>query len=124
MIEFLLIGILLASLFIYSKINKNNQDIAINKGIPTIGTVTESAPPAFFGGAHTNFTFYTKSNQRVFISGFKRPNDKINEGDKFLVLYLREKPKTAVMLFDYPIRDSVEFKKYVNEFEQKRKHNK
>jgi 23S rRNA A2030 N6-methylase RlmJ len=86
--------------------------------------VTESSPPALYGGAHTNFSFYTQSNQQIFISGFKRPNDKVNEGDRFLVLYLPEKPKTAVMLFDYPIKDSVEYKRYVNELERIRMQNK
>ena len=40
---------------------------------------------------------------------------------EFLVLYLPEKPKNAIMLFDYPIKDSTDFERYVKEFEEKRK---
>jgi len=42
---------------------------------------------------------------------------------EFLVLYLPEKPKNAIMLFDYPIKDSADFKRYVREFKLKRKQN-
>jgi len=123
-IRFILVGILLATLLMYRKRNMDNNEIVKNRGVPALGTVTESSPPAFYGGAHTNFKFYTKSNQRIFIFGFKRPHNKIKKGDRFLVLYLPEKPKTAIMLFDYPIKDSADFKRYVKKFEQMRKEKK
>lgn len=109
--------LLIVSILIYRLRTKNNEDILLTKGIPSIGTVTESSPPAHFGGAHTNFEFNTKEDQRIYISGFKRPNNKIKEGNKYMVLYLPEKPKTAIMLFDYPINDSSDFRKFVKEFE-------
>jgi len=41
--------------------------------------------------------------------------------DKFLVLYDKENPEKSIIRLDYPIKDSSDFKRYVQEFEQMRK---
>lgn len=46
---------------------------------------------------------------------------KTKTGDKFLVLYNKDKPKESIIRLDYPIKDSTDFKRYVKEFEQMRK---
>lgn len=43
------------------------------------------------------------------------------EGKQFLVLYDKEDPKNSIIRFDYPIKDSTDFRRYVDEFETYRK---
>ena len=45
---------------------------------------------------------------------------KIKEGDLYLVLYNDD---GSDMLFDYPIKDSADFEKYVKEFTERRENN-
>ena len=42
---------------------------------------------------------------------------------KFLVIYDTVNPKESIIRLDYPIKDSTDFRRYVKEFEQKRKQN-
>ncbi|MFI5221378.1 MAG: hypothetical protein ACHQK8_03555 [Bacteroidia bacterium] len=37
-------------------------------------------------------------------------------GDKYMVQYDQSNPNTARMLFDYPVKDSTDYIKYVNQF--------
>jgi 23S rRNA A2030 N6-methylase RlmJ len=46
---------------------------------------------------------------------------KVQRDERFLVAYLPNNQKKAIMLFDYPIKDSTDFKRYVKGFEQKQK---
>ena len=50
--------------------------------------------------------------------------DKSRKGEKFLVIYEKNNPKNAVLCLDKPIKDSLDFKKYVIEFEKLRKETK
>ena len=43
------------------------------------------------------------------------------KGDLFLVLYDKKAPKNAIIHFDYPIKDSTDFNRYVEEIERTRK---
>lgn len=47
--------------------------------------------------------------------------EKSKPGKKFLVIYDANNPKKSIIRLDYPITDSVDFKRYVKEFEQMRK---
>jgi len=46
---------------------------------------------------------------------------KTNAGDKFLVIYDTVNPKESIIRLDYPIKDSTDFRRYVEEFEQMRR---
>jgi len=48
---------------------------------------------------------------------------KSKPGMKFLVIYDTVNPKESIIRLDYPIKDSTDFRRYVKEFEQKRKQN-
>lgn len=49
------------------------------------------------------------------------PPEGIKEGEKYLVLYRKDNPTENRMFFNYSIKDSIDFEKYVTEFEQMRK---
>lgn len=46
---------------------------------------------------------------------------KADVGDRFLVLYDMDNPDKSIIRLDYPVKDSADFKRYVNEFEYIRK---
>lgn len=48
----------------------------------------------------------------------KVPDEGVSIGEKFLVLYLKDNPEESRMFFDYPVKDSIDFKRYVKEFEE------
>jgi len=48
------------------------------------------------------------------------PSVGINEGEKYLVLYDKDNPEENRMFFDYPIKDSTDFNRFVKEFEGKK----
>jgi hypothetical protein len=51
---------------------------------------------------------------------FYVPNDNgIKKGDMYIVVYNLKKPKEARMLFDFPIADSTDLKRYIQEFKTK-----
>jgi len=60
------------------------------------------------------------SLRRKFQTGAHRKK-KSKPGMKFLVIYDTENPKESIIRLDYPIKDSTDFRRYVKEFEQKRK---
>jgi hypothetical protein len=45
-------------------------------------------------------------------------------GSRFLVVYDAEDPQKSIIRLDYPIKDSADFKRYVQEFEEMRKQKK
>ena len=44
----------------------------------------------------------------------KIPDEGIHVGDKFLVTYLDKEPKKCLMLYDKPIKDSIDYKRYLS----------
>lgn len=49
--------------------------------------------------------------------------DLAKKDDAFLVLYKKTNPDISIIRLDYPIKDSIDFRKYIKEIEQKRKKN-
>lgn len=49
------------------------------------------------------------------------PDEGVEIGEKYLVLYKKGNPKENRMFFDYRIKDSTDFKRYIKEIEKKRK---
>jgi len=42
------------------------------------------------------------------------------EGDKFLVVFYIDTPQKSMMLFKYPVKDSLDYQRYLKEFKTKR----
>ena len=69
---------------------------------------------------------YRNGDTHCFLDSPKASNaftnkDLARKKDRFLVLYNKENPKESIIRLDYPVKDSADFKRYVKEFEQKRK---
>ncbi len=45
----------------------------------------------------------------------------VEKGDKYLLIVSKEDIEKNILMFNYLIKDSVDFKRYVEEFEQRRK---
>jgi hypothetical protein len=45
----------------------------------------------------------------------------INTGDKYMIALNKNDNEKFIVMFNYPIKDSTDFKRYVKEFEEKRK---
>ncbi len=77
-------------------------------------------------GKRSKVSFYFTINDQKITNTYEKshayvPNDGIKQGDKYLVAYKRDDPNKNLMLFDYPIKDSTDFKRYVKEIKQMRK---
>ena len=73
--------------------------------------------------------YYFSLNGDTFVNKYDAykadvPTKGVKEGGKYLVLYNKSNPAENRMFFDYPIKDSTDFKRYVKEFEDMRKRNK
>jgi hypothetical protein len=110
--------------------NKQNRDIFSNKSY-TIGIIQNYYPSQAYTWVPNStrlsirtptitFTYYINKiqySQNYGSETFHVPDDNgIKKGEKYIVVYNIKKPKEARMLFDYPILDSTNFKKYVQEF--------
>ena len=49
-------------------------------------------------------------------SEYHAPLNGVALGDKFIVIYKKDDPRKSIMVFDYPIKDSTDYKKYVIQF--------
>lgn len=111
--------------------NKKNKDIFSNKSY-AIGIIQQYDPGQSYVVWVPNsyqltirspkiiFTYYINEiqySQNYGSDTFYVPDQNgIKKGEKYIVVYNMKKPKEARMLFDFPILDSTDFKKYVQEF--------
>jgi hypothetical protein len=112
---------------IFKNSRKERKDFSL-KGELTIGVITLK------GRGHSKSVQYEyivkdKQLRRGDSHYYMDPNgsdifddkEKSKEGKKFLVIYDANNPKESIIRLDYPIKDSMDFKLYVKEFEQIRK---
>jgi hypothetical protein len=105
---------------------KREAEIIKEKGKLSIGTVLmfDGSKPTIKGlnqpGRFRSVQFeivvdgkkYFVNQSSYFFS--KIPSTGVEVGQKYLVKYLESDPRKSLMLFDYPIRDSSDFKNYIN----------
>ncbi|MGF7138766.1 hypothetical protein [Roseimarinus sediminis] len=117
------IGIIIVGYFI-NKSSQSIDDEIKQNGKYAIGTFKEfSMSFGHAGGRSLEYFYYDNvgkyengSNSNIFPDKEKRKT--IFEGDQFLVLYDND---GSMIFFECPIKDSTDFKRYVKEFEEKRK---
>jgi len=111
--------------------NKKNEDIFSDQGY-VVGTVEQyESGQAYVGWVPNSYqltirsptiTFTYKINkiqysQNYASETFYVPDNKgIKKGEKYVVVYNLKKPEEARMLFDFPIADSTDFMRYIQEF--------
>ena len=92
-----------------------------------IGTINNYVIPRIGNGYEICFSYYdayyTISGKEYSIcyyngdNGWCVPKGNYNSGDKYMVVYDYNNPQQAAcMLFNYPVRDSTDYKNYVNKF--------
>ncbi|MBN2639140.1 MAG: hypothetical protein JXR65_08645 [Bacteroidales bacterium] len=130
----LLIFLLLLGVFLFlNKISKDETIRIFRNGKYTVGTVTDYFLAS--GSVISPVTSQPMSPPRIkysftvdgkeYITTYdaltsKVPFDEVSTGSKYLVIYLPENPKKSRMLFNYPIKDSADFKRCVKMFEMTR----
>lgn len=101
---------------------KDGQNIKENIGY-AIGTLdkcgTSYGPRLSSTSILISFESKSERINKTPINGKGRNCDKIVEGGLYLVIYDTLSPKTCHMLFDYPIKDSIDFRRYLEEFKTK-----
>jgi hypothetical protein len=111
--------IIIAAFFSFASMGCE-KDVLIQKPGYCIGIVDFYA----YGHPSSHITFeYTVSNIKYYASygdgqnGWSVPNYKgYKTGDQFMVQYDLNNPNTARMLFNYPVKDSTDYKRYVEQF--------
>jgi hypothetical protein len=114
--------VLVLSIFSYLYLKENTG----KKIKENLGYAIGSFQSAITGGPITNtnifFSFETSDftkMDRVFTKGKITGYKNAQEGDKYLVIYDTTAPENCQILFDYPINDSTDFKRYLEEFKTK-----
>lgn len=73
------------------------------------------------GGSLESVDFLYNVNGEEYYGRTSIPKDAgfIKTGDKYLIITSKNDDEKYIVMFKYPIQDSVDFKRYVKEFEQK-----
>ena len=130
MLEYIVIFLCIVSIILFkNSFRKESQDIMLN-GELTIGTVLiySSSKPTIHAPKTINqpgqsqsvkFEYLVKNKKYIHTYGGNKgfiPSEGVVIGQKYLVKYLKRKPQKSRMLFDYPIKDSTDFKLYLKKF--------
>jgi len=134
--KFIIAVLCIAGFFLLKGVSRNETKLIISNGDFTIGklieysqrsgtvitpnnTVNQPGNPPFIKFKYTakNIEYMNRYDANTY----KIPYNKIKEGAEYLVVYYNKNPQKSRMLFEYPIKDSTDFKKSVKEFEEMRK---
>ena len=124
-VNILFFAVMIIMFIILHKSTSDSKKNRYNHGEFAIGYFIKYSPsgPGASSGCH--YYFYDDIGKRR--SSMQRRGQpaqseirKIKEGDQYLVLFNED---GSDLLFDYPIKDSADFKKYVKEFTERRKNN-
>lgn len=67
---------------------------------------------------YINFKIDNRDYHDITIKGITYGSLDAKKGDQFLVIYDKLDPEICQMLFDYPVKDSTDFKRYLNGFKK------
>lgn len=121
-----LIGVGIIIYFFTKSTNKFEGEL-IKNGKFAIGTFKGYSFSPGTRGGNRSFQYFFYDNEEKYQNGgatfkgkypSKNQRKTLLKDDKFLIMYNLE---GSLILFDYPIKDSADFKRYVKEFEQMRK---
>ena len=107
-------------------INQNNIDSQNNyfeeNGLYTISKVIEySAQTVTGSSAFIRISYKVNNFEYEVESDYNAPSKNgPKEGSLFMSIYLPNEPEKCALLFDYPVKDSSEYKHYIKEFKKNR----
>jgi hypothetical protein len=123
-IEFLIVlTVGVGSTLIFINQRKASYKAKIESGDFAIGTFIQFGVNLVGYSHYYKYYYRNKYGKKVFyVDSGRMPDDKlkneIKKGNQFFVIYNND---GASIFFDKPIKDSIDFKRYVKEFEEMRK---
>ncbi len=132
MIEFIVFILCIVGIILFKNFFKKETEEIMQKGEYTTGTVLvfSSSKPTIHAPKTVNqpgqaqsikFEYFVDGKKYIHTYGGNKgyvPSKGVKIGQKYLVKYLKRDPHKSRMLFDYPIKDSADFSRYVNKFEK------
>jgi hypothetical protein len=99
---------------------KKDESSKINNPGYCIGTIVWYKT-TYRTNSHIDFTYQVsgklyESNYSDGDNGWSVPDGNYNKGDRYMVQYEQTNPSIARLLFAYPVKDSTDYKKYVDLF--------
>jgi hypothetical protein len=123
----ILILVSLIGLFFMTHYYKNKRIVQNKlfeeKGLFTIGKVVEYGARTYgpYGGssAFIKFVYNIYAIEFKTESDYNVPeNNGPKKGEQFMAIYLPDKPDECALLLDYPVKDSADYKRYIEEFKK------
>lgn len=98
--------------------NKARNKYLEENGLYTIGKVIEYYPKTITGESqYIKISYKVQGKEYQVSSGYNVPfKDGPEEGELFMAMYLPNEPEECALLYDYPIKDSAVYKRYIEEF--------
>lgn len=123
----LLTGIIAFIIFRYNVRNRNERELSDfeSRGVFTLGQVIEYSAGTYGtnGGssAFLKFSFKVQGVEYTEASDYGVPEDNgPAKGSLFMAIYLPNEPRKCALLLDYPVKDSSDYRRYMEEFKEKR----
>ena len=124
----ILILVCLLAGFLMSRYYKNKRESLNNQfeefGLFTIGKVVEYGPKAYipmggYNSPYIKFVYKVDGIELKTSSDYYVPdNNGPKKGEQFMAIFLPDKPDRCALLLDYPVKDSTDYNRYVEEFKK------
>lgn len=127
MLNIIFLIVAIGGIIYFQKSIENSENKRLKTSKYAIGTFEGFGYASRAGGINYKYSYYNKDEGRKKNKTDQSRMPKIEqrkiliEGDQFLVLYNED---GSSIYFNYPIKDSIDFKRYVQEFEEMRKQKK
>lgn len=127
MLNIIFLVVAIGGIIYFQKSIENSENKRLKTSKCAIGTFEGFGYASRAGGINYKYSYYNEDEGRKKNKTDQSRMPKIEqrkiliEGDQFLVLYNED---GSSIYFDYPIKDSTDFKQYIQEFEEMRKQKK
>jgi len=100
--------------------NKARNKYLEENGLYTIGKVIEYSEHIATGGSqYIKISYKVMGIEYQVSSGYNVPfKDGPKAGELFMAMYLPYEPEKCALLYDYPVKDSTDYKRYIEEFKK------
>ena len=119
---FLIATFTIIAIMIYFSKSSNESDNKYfeENGMYTIATIIEYSAHTITGSsAFTRISYIVDGKEFLVESDYNVPFDNGPiPGEMFIAMYLPNEPKKCALLFDYPVKDSADYKRYIEEFKK------
>jgi hypothetical protein len=110
--------VILIIIYISTLENETRNNYFEDKGAYTIAEIILYSPQTADGcSASTRIAYKVNRINYYEESGYNVPGQNgPKAGEQFMAIYLPNKPKECAVLFNYPVKDSTDYKRYLEEF--------